>query len=398
MTWKRYGVEDRKIQAISGFAIILIIVSLYMGSKLVLFLAVFFLSATFCNQLYLKKAGEQLYFENRYERNRFFIDDEGQWVLAFRNEGLPILKAELRVYFDHFVAPKDVNLEPSLSMFDLSIPFSVYTKQAKQIIIPFSAKWRGIAKIRKLEIHVPSILGFGETVLESTHYLKQHAVVYPEPLPVKGLKEQMTILQGVNVVPHSVYEDRLGPLGTRDYTSSDSFNRIHWKASARKQTLQTKIYENISEKGWNIALNVSDGHSITGHLEMLISSLTDIAYFAFKQQIPYSLCINVRTAGNTPFLYVPKGEGKEHLQKVLETLSSVSTQNSSVPYDYMLSFYHRHLAPLPFFIHTGIRTIETDRMLQYMAIKGTAIYEIKMDQGQGFFSKLEVLPERRAGL
>lgn len=225
MSWKKYSVEDRKIPAIGGFAIILIIVSLYMQSKLVLFLAVFFLTIAICNQFYLKRTGDQLYFDNINEKQRFFVDEKGKWTLTFRNEGFPILKAELRVYFDHFVAPNGENLESSLSMYDISVPFSIYTNQTKQIVIPFSARSRGIAKIRKLEFHVPSLFGFGETVLESSYFLKQQAVVYPEPIPVKGLTEQMSLLQGENVVPYSVYEDRLGPLGTRDYTPSDSFNR-----------------------------------------------------------------------------------------------------------------------------------------------------------------------------
>lgn len=398
MSWKKYSVEDRKIPALSGFAIILIIVSLYMQSKLVFFLAVFFLTVAICNQHYLKKVGDQLFYENTYERYRFFINDHGQWTLRFRNEGFPILRAELRVYFDHFVLPEGEILESNLSMNEISLPFTIYTKQTKQITIPFSAKRRGIAKIRKLEFHVPSLLGFGETVLETHQFLKQQAVVYPEPIPVKGLTEHLSILQGENIVPYSVYENRLGTIGTRDYTPSDSFNRIHWKASARKQTLQTKMYENISEKGCNIALNVSDGHSITGHLEKLISSLTEFAYFAFNKHIPYSLCINVRSAGTTPFLYLPKGEGKEHLQTVLETLASISTQSTSLPYDYMISFYHRHLAAQPFFIHAGIRTEGTNRMLQYMSNKGSKLFEVKIEQGFGYFMKMEIRQERRTGL
>ncbi|ETI68084.1 DUF58 domain-containing protein [Neobacillus vireti] len=396
MSWKKYSLEDRKIPGISGFAIILIIVSLYIQSKLVLFLAVFFLIVIFCNQLYLKRTGEKLYFENLNVKNYFFIGDKGEWFLTFRNEGFPILKAELRIYFDFFVSPDEDLQETSLSsMYEMSIPFSLFTNQAKQIKIPFTAKQRGIAKIRSIEFRVPSLLGFGETVLESKYFVKQQAVVYPLPIPVKGLKEQISVLQGIHIVPISVYEELLGPVGTRDYVPSDSFNRIHWKASARKQELQTKVYERISEKGWNIALNVSDGHSITGKLEKLLSSITEFAYYAFHKQIPYSLCINVRTAGSTPFLYLPIGEGKEHLQKVLETLASVSTQNTSLPYDYMLSFYNSHLTAQPYFIHAGIKTDDTKRMLLGISKKGAKLFELKIEQEFGLLSELAIHQERR---
>ncbi|WHY79149.1 DUF58 domain-containing protein [Neobacillus sp. WH10] len=395
MNWNKYSIEDRKIQGITGFAIILIIVSLYIQSELVLFLGVFFLFVVICNHLYLKRAGDRLFFDNNSEKQRYFVNDKGQWTLTFRNDGDPILKGELKVYFDHYVAPDNEKFESSLLMNEISIPFSIYTKQTKKIMISFSAKRRGIAKIRKLEFHIPSLVGFGETVLESKYFLKQQAVVYPVPIPVKGLKEQMTVHQGVNVVPFSVYDDRLGHLGTRDYVPSDSFNRIHWKASARKQRLQTKIYEKISEKGWIIALNVSDGHSITGNLEELLSSITEIAYYAYHKQIPYSLCINVRTAGSTPFLYLPKGEGKEHMQKVLETLASISTQNTSVPYECMLSFYSRHLEYQSFLIHAGIRTEDTNRILLNLSKYGTTLFQLKIEEGHGLLSELVIHPERR---
>jgi uncharacterized protein (DUF58 family) len=280
----------------------------------------------------------------------------------------------------------------------MSIPISIYKRQTKQIIIPFIAKSRGIARIRKLEFHVPSPLGWGETILESKNLVLQQAVVYPKPILVKGLKEQLSNLQGKSVVPFSVFEDRLGPLGTRDYFPSDSFSQIHWKASARKQTLQTKIYEKISEKGLHLSLNISNGHSITGELEELISSFTEIAYFAFKRQIPYSLCINVRSMGSTPFLYLPKGEGTEHLQKVLELLASISTQNTSLPYELMLAFYIKHLVSQPFFVHAGIRTEEINRILLAIVNNGTEMFQLKMEQENGLLTTMKTHQKSRGRL
>lgn len=395
MNWARYTVEDRKIPGISGFAIIMILISIYIQSKLVLFSAVFFLVVAIANQFYLKRAGNQLHLENEYVKNRFFIGDSGQWILKFSNVGYPILKGELRIYFDDFVVPLAKEEKSIQAMFEIEIPFSIFVNQTKQISIPFAADKRGIAKIRKVELHVPSMLGFGEIVLESNYYLKQQAVVYPKPIPLKGLRQQLSVLQGAASVPYSVFKDRLGPMGTKDYTYSDSFNQIHWKASARKQTLQTKVFDKVSNKSWNIALNISDGHSITGKLEKFISCLTDFAFYAYQQQISYSLCINVRTVGGTPFLYLPKGEGSEHLQNVLEVLASISTQNTSLPYDYVLSHYNRHFVSEPFFIHAGNRTAETNEMLLKELKKGVQLFELKINKDSGFLDLLEIQTERR---
>jgi uncharacterized protein (DUF58 family) len=395
MIWNKYGVEDRKLQGISLLAAVMIFISLYMQSKLVLFLGILFLAISTANQHYLKKAGERLYVDYSHDKARFFINEEGKWSFTIRNEGYPILKGDLRVLFDDFVVPEREENSSSNGLHEISIPVSIFTGQTKQIKIPFTAKFRGIAKIRRVEFHIPSLLGFGEVTLESRISLNQQAIVYPKPIKVKGLMDQLSKLQGANIVPYSVFENRLGPLGTRDYVPSDSFNTIHWKASARKQSLQTKLYEKISETGWNVALNISDGHSITGNLEGLISSITEFAYFAFHKQLSYSLCVNVRSAGNTPFLYVPKGEGQEHLQKVLETLASINRLNTSLPYHLMLSFYNRHLESQPFFIHAGIRTEESNQCLFIQSQKGASLFELKLEEDYGVLTKLQIQNERR---
>jgi uncharacterized protein (DUF58 family) len=394
MSWNKYSVEDRKIPGISLFAFVLIIVSLYAGSKLILYLACFFLIIVFLNQLYLKNAGMGLFFENKIERKHYFIGETGKWILIFRNEGYPILNGELRVYYDEYVKPEEEH-ESYQSIYEIILPFSLLANQTKKFILPYISDRRGIAKIRKLELHIPSIIGFGGSVLVFKDIIKQEAVVYPSPIPVKGLKEQISSLQGENSVPYSVYEDRLGPLGTRDYVPTDSFNRIHWKASARKQTLQTKVFEKISEKGWNLSINLADGYAITADLEQILSSIAEFSYYAVRNQIPYSICINVRTAGSMPFYYIPKGEGKEHLQKVLETLSSINKNNSIFPYQKMLSFYERHLARQPYFLHAGNRNQEIDSLLFQLAGSGVYLTELKVTETHGMLNNLEILPKRR---
>nr|WP_263328207.1 DUF58 domain-containing protein [Neobacillus sp. Marseille-Q6967] len=370
MIWSKYYAEDRKVPGIVGTALVLIVASLYMQSKLVLFLAVFFLAIIFMNHVYLKKAGTNLYFHNPPSINRFFINEKGKWLLHFSNKGLPILKGELMVVFDHCVSPDDPQVDSSLEMYEMTFVFSISSHSTQQVMIPFTAGKRGVARIRKLQLKIPSLLGFGEVVLENKFLIKQEAIVYPNPIPVIGLQERFSLLQGETPVQYSVFEDRLGPLGTRNYVSSDSFNRIHWKASVRKQTLQTKVYELISEKGWNVSINVSDGHAITAELEPLLSSVTKFAYFAYSQNIPFSLCVNIRTAGSKPFYYVATGTGKDHLQKVLETLACINSMSSTFPYEKMLMFYYRHLAVQPYFIHGGIKTAAADKVFEQMKRSG----------------------------
>ncbi|WML43514.1 DUF58 domain-containing protein [Neobacillus sp. PS3-40] len=396
MIWHKYSVEDRRIPGICALAAVLLVLSLFADSKLTFFLTTLFLFITYANQFYFKKIGQSLLFNNIIQKDCFFINQQGKWVLEFHNEGLPILKGEIKVYFDQVVSPFEEQVESMLFMHEISVPFSIFTHQKKRITIPFKTKMRGNAKIRKLEMHIPNIIGFGEIVLEYKNIVHQDIFVYPVPIPVKYLKERLSMRPEWNVAPLSIYEDRLAPQGTRDYVFSDSFNRIHWKASARKQSLQTKIYEQITDNGWNIAINISDGYAITGQLEQLLSSVTEFAYYAYKRQIPYSFCINIRSAGNIPFLFIPLGQGNKHLQKVLEILASINTLHVSFPYEKMLSYYNRHLATQPFFIHGGIRTSSVDALFLEMVRKKVLLLELKVNNESGWIIPLDV--QRESGV
>ena len=397
MNWSKYTIENRFIPGTTILALIFIVISIYLQSKLVFFLACFFLMIVYANQLYLRKAGVGLSLVNDHERNHFFIEENGKWSLIFVNKSYPILNGEIRVFFDEYVAPMDGVLGPKRAKYEIVVPISLFTNQKKKISIPFQAKHRGIARIRTLEFHIPSLIGFGQTVLEYRPMILQEAVVYPKRIPVKGLKEKTSQTQGINIVPFSVYEDRLGPLGTRDYLPTDSFNRIHWKASARKQTLQTKIFERIAEKSWVVSLNVSDGYGYHQRLEQLISSVAEFAYFAAQTNLPYSLCVNVRMAGSTPFLFIPMGEGKEHLQRVLAALSSIN-QTPSYPYERMLSFLSKHMTAPAFFLHAGLRTEPNDAILFRLGNSGANLFELEAEEEYGVFSPINFHKERRMTL
>ncbi|WP_313801392.1 DUF58 domain-containing protein [Cytobacillus sp.] len=391
MEWKKYSVEDNYLSLTGILAIFLFFASFYFQSWLVFLTAVTILILIMANSFYLRHIGKHLHFENIIERNKFFPEEKGEWVLTFVNKGLPIMKGNLRVYFDDNVTPMDGFGEKRPSQFEVNVPFSLNYNESNTLKIPFTTKKRGVAKIRRLEWHIPHFFGLGETVLEYKSLMMQEALVYPLPVTVKNMSTFLSNRPGESYVPHSLYEDYLSPAGTREYVYTDGFNRINWKASARMQTLQTKIYDPVAEAGWNLSLNIADGHAITSKLEQLLSSAAELAYFSTKQNIPFSLCINIRIAGAIPFYYIPAGTGKEQLQKVLEALAIVDQHSSILPYDKMLSYYYRHLTEQPYFIHGGKSTPRSDVLFNLIHKRGASLLELYLHDGEAML-KLRQAP------
>jgi uncharacterized protein (DUF58 family) len=397
MQWKKIVIEDRFLSILAFLGILLLIASFYINSLMMFAsgLMIIFIGAG--NSYYLKHIGEGLFFENSRKRNRFFIGDQGEWSLQFINQGLPIMKGSLAIYFDNAVVPVSGEYHIHSSRVDISLPFSMGQKEKININIPFVAEKRGLSKIRKMEIHIPHFFGFGDTILEFSDVINIEALVYPRAISVSNIDKNKSVKPGHNLSVFSVFEDNMGPIGTRDYLPTDSFNRINWKASARKMTLQTKEYERINEAGAVIFINVSDGYSVTSKLEFLMSSTAEMAYFFHSRNIPFSLCMNIRSAGFTPFTFLPLGSGKDHLQKLLDMLAIADFHSPTIPHDQMLFFYKRHLPVAPAMIHAGIRTAGTDGYIQEWTREGVQVFEVQMHNENAYLEPMKIKLKDVAG-
>ncbi|WP_053366016.1 DUF58 domain-containing protein [Bacillus sp. FJAT-27245] len=352
MSWSKHSFSDGKILPIQFMAIFLILLSLYLDTKFLFFAGVISFVLISLNVFYEKKMGEGLDVGAERKRDRYFIDEQGNWELVFTNEGWPILNAEARVFFDQAVEPPGADENDKKWLHEVSFPLSLNKGEAKKFELPFTSKQRGLAKIRKIELKIPNLFGFGKVNLEYRFPLPKEVIVYPDRLEVVNKMDLVSLKPGGQFTPFSLYEDMLSPAGTRDYTYSDGFHRIHWKASARVGRLQTKLYDQVSEKGIVICINVADGYSIPVKFEEMLGSAADLAYFAYSRQIPVSLCMNMRNAGDVPFFYLPPGNGREQLQKIFEMLA-LANSFAPYPYEKMLSFMDRNLHMLPCLIHAG---------------------------------------------
>lgn len=389
MQWKKIVIEDRFLSIVTFLGILLIIASFYIDSWMIFGAGLMILLFAGINSYYLKHIGEGLFFENSRKRQRFFIGDKGEWNFQFINQGLPIMKGTLSIYFDSAVIPISGEYHIHQSRVDVSLPLSIGQNEQIHINIPILAEKRGLSKIRKLELHVPHFFGFGDTILEFTDVINMESLVYPRSIPVSNMDAHKSVKPGHSSSIFSVFEDNMGPIGTRDYLPTDSFNRINWKASARRMKLQTKEFERIKESGAVILVNVTDGYSVTSELEFLMSSIAEMGYYFHRKNIPFSLCMNIRSAGVTPFTFLPIGSGKDHLQKLLDLLAISDYHSPTIPYEQVLFFYKRHFPIAPMMIHAGIRTAGSDGYIQGWLREGVQLFELRNHDEKAYLEPLK---------
>jgi len=126
-----------------------------------------------------------------------------------------------------------------------------------------------------------------------------------------------------------IFEDPNRTVGIRDYDAADPLKRVHWKATARRQQLQVRVYEPTTRLQLLICLNlVTLAHEWQGSdpelLEQAISVAASLAGYGAEQKYEVGLLAN----GCWPFsdqpLKVLPGRSPYQLTRILEALAAVS--------------------------------------------------------------------------
>jgi uncharacterized repeat protein (TIGR01451 family) len=82
-----------------------------------------------------------------------------------------------------------------------------------------------------------------------------YLMVLPKPLPLPKYDFASERPVGEVKLAHRLFEDPTRPAGVRPYQYGDPLQRIHWKATARSGTLQSRVYEPTSLVGATLLLD-----------------------------------------------------------------------------------------------------------------------------------------------
>lgn len=348
------------------------------------------------SMIYDRFIGKGLTFENHKHVYKMFPGDRIEVPLSFQNQSrLPIINGRFRFRVGSEVQGENYVVNEGEEWIRYEVPLTVVEKGKTEVQVPFEAKRRGVTIFRDIQYTFPHLLNFNEIFLYFVPFHKAEFIVYPEPLPVYGLKEHNHMTLGSQQARLSPFEDPISPVGTRDYTSSDPFHRIHWKASARKQTLQTKVLEKNWDHTWSIVINLTSHRggpfSVNPDIESILSYAAYMCQLATKKGYPFELYINARKMGNPPFYYLPEGSGREHLQKALELIARIKSRELVMSFQMLLHRFDQQLyKPKTIFLLGD----QNDEMKYYAHKWQNQKLKVYAVEGQGEYATLVNLAEK----
>lgn len=165
--------------------------------------------------------------------------------------------------------------------------------------------------------------------IERQHKDIDTLVVYPQiwPLDALGLPSKEPF--GTARVRRSLFTDPIKTQGIRDYRPRDRFRDIHWKATARRGTLQTRIYDPSTGMSMAAFLNVATypKHWMGFEPELLergVSVTASILNYGVLQRWGVGVYANGSVPNSDQPIRVPPGRSPAQLERALEALAAVT--------------------------------------------------------------------------
>ncbi len=204
---------------------------------------------------------------------------------------------------------------------------------------------RGYYKLGPIRITSGDIFGFYPrwASLPLTDYI----IVYPRIFPLDQLGIPSLHPMGESRSNRRIFQDPTRTIGIQDYRPQDSPKHIHWKASARRQSLQVKIFEPTTTLKVSLFLAAdgfqpNDSRSVED-FELAVSVAASVAYYLVEQGTPVGLISNSSLADSGLEVRIPPGGSRDQLMEILEALAKVTPQAT----DSMETILQRECNSLP---------------------------------------------------
>jgi uncharacterized protein (DUF58 family) len=217
----------------------------------------------------------------------------------------------------------------------------ISTEVQSYLINSFSVRWnervnrrytllcnrRGVYDFGPVRVRTGDLFGLFRQ--QGGHERLDQLIVYPKILPLEELGLPPRDLFGEVRARRKIFEDPSRTIGVREHMPSDGFRAVHWKATARNQRLQAKVYEPTTSHTIILLLNVSTSIEYwqganSDLLEQAITTTASIAKTLSEQRIGIGLVVNGTSPRSDQSLKVLPGRSPYQLMRVLEALAAVT--------------------------------------------------------------------------
>ena len=282
------------------------------------------------SRFWSRVALEHVEYERHPESRRAFVGETVEISYTLINRKLlPVPWIEVRDCVPEHAAPEGVHTAPA------PMPEMLYLSRSTSLASYERVTWRhrlrcttrGFYQLGPVHFRSGDVFGLYPTTGEDERL--DRLTVLPRLLDLRqiGLPDLRPF--GETRGGSRIFEDQSRIVGVRDYRPGDPLKRIDWKATARRQQLQARVYDPSATLNLLVALNVSTlEHPWEGYdpllLERAISVAGSVASFADEKRYAAGLAANCTFPNADRHIWIAPGRDPDQLTRILESLAMVS--------------------------------------------------------------------------
>ncbi len=280
-------------------------------------------------RLWSRLSLERVGYERTFNETRAFVGETIEVNLRVVNRKLlPVPWVEVNDEFPQGLPLEGVLLSPAL---DSNFGYLINTTSMlwyERVGWRYRLQCRARGYYQVGPAHLRSGDVFGLFVRERQDSHVDHLVVYPRVVSLDrlGLPDRRPF--GETKGGERIFEDPSRFLGLRDYRPSDPLKRIDWKATARRQALQVRVFDPTVATHVMVLLNISTFEApLQGYdptlLERAVTVAASVAKYAFDERCAVGLLANAGLPGSDQPLRILPGRDPAQLTHILEALAMV---------------------------------------------------------------------------
>ncbi|MAU00089.1 MAG: hypothetical protein CL608_23355 [Anaerolineaceae bacterium] len=270
-------------------------------------------------------------YERRFNRNRVFPGEPIEMTVTVRNDkALPLtwlqFRDELPIATDNEHAISQMSSEIT-GRYWLQNTFSLSGREQTERQFTLRFPKRGYYKLGPVSYESGDI--FTLFTIQRDHQYIDQLIIFPQIYPLEELGLPAKEPFGDVKILRSLFTDPIKTQGVRDYQPGDRFRDVHWKATAVRGNIQTKVYDPSTGMTIAVFLNVATfaKHWMGFDPELLergVSVAGSIANYGVQQSWGVGVYANGSVPNSDQPIRVQPSRSPEQLAHVLEALAAVT--------------------------------------------------------------------------
>jgi uncharacterized protein (DUF58 family) len=316
-----------RLQTIQALAFITVI-ALISGQGLLALICILLLMTAGIARLWDRWSLRRLTYTRELSQTRAFPDDEIELAIRISNRKLlPLVALHVRD-----IVPVKLEIVGHDQRLDTEgrqvINRATSLRWYESVVWRYRLRChdRGAYRLGPVQLEGGDPFGFYRSMIELP--ARSSLIVYPRLLPLADLGLPPRNPLG-ELRARQLIRDPLRTIGVRDYHTDDPLKDVHWSATARTGTLQTRIYEATTSREVAIFLDLDSFERYwqgvdPEQTERLISAAATLAQAGLSEGYAVGLYVNGAPAEFERFVRLPPGRSPAQLALIMETLARLT--------------------------------------------------------------------------